>query len=365
MRFVTAKCRCCLTANTRSRVRRGFTLVELLVVIAVMGILIALLLPAVQSARESARMIQCKNHLKQIGLAWLHHHDTQGFFPTGGWGSNWTGDPDRGFDKRQPGGWAYNTLPFLEEEQVHDLGQRMSYGAHPDKKDVLAQATQSAATLFLCPSRRPQTEPFIFTRQAATLANINLKTTSNVWRGDYSANAGDQMWNTDLASPITVAQVHDPKFKFDPTDNPKLHGYSTGVSYYQSTVSIRQIAGGASHKYMVGEKFLLTDKYFTGDDLGDNDWLWTGWDQDLYRTAGINYQSANSPPTPSTPSPIPPQRDTSSSDADPTTKKYAINMWGSPHAAGFNMVFCDGSVHTLEYGIDLLVHRWNHNRDGY
>ena len=97
MRFVTAKCRFCPTASTGSSVRSGFTLVELLVVIAVMGILIALLLPAVQSARESARMIQCKNHLKQIGLAWLHHHDAQGFFPTGGWGSNWTGDSDRGF----------------------------------------------------------------------------------------------------------------------------------------------------------------------------------------------------------------------------------------------------------------------------
>src|SRR4051794_22308289 len=250
MRFVTTRCRRRLIANMRAKVRSAFTLVELLVVIAVMGILIALLLPAVQSARESARMIQCKNHLKQIGLAWLHHHDTQGFFPTGGWGSNWTGDPDRGFDKRQPGGWAYNTLPFLEEEQVHDLGQRMSYGAHQDKKDVLAQATQSAAPLFLCPSRRPQTEPFIFTRQAATLANINLKTTSNVWRGDYSANAGDQMWNEELASPQTITQLEDSKFKFDPTDNPKLRGYSTGVSYYQSTVSIRQITGGASHKYM-------------------------------------------------------------------------------------------------------------------
>jgi len=365
MRFVTTKCRLRLTANTRSSVRSGFTLVELLVVIAVMGILVALLLPAVQSARESARMIQCKNHLKQIGLAWLQHHNTQNFFPTGGWGSNWTGDPDRGFDKRQPGGWAYNTLPFLEEESVHDLGQRMVYGGTPDKKDVLAQATQSVATLFLCPSRRPQTAPFIFTRQAAILANINLRTTSNVWRGDYSANAGDQMWNEELASPTTVTQLDDSQFKFDRTDNPKLRGYSTGVSYYQSTISIRQITGGTSHKYMVGEKFLFIEKYLTGDNQGDNDWLWTGWDNDLYRTAGINYLTAVAPPKPSMPSPIPPQRDMPSSAADPTTKQYEANMWGSSHAAGFNMVFCDGAVHTLEYGIDLLIHRWNHNRDDY
>jgi prepilin-type N-terminal cleavage/methylation domain-containing protein len=363
MRFVTTKCRSRLTALARTR--RAFTLVELLVVIAVTGILIALLLPAVQSARESARMLECKNHLKQIGLAWLHHHEAQGFFPTGGWGSNWTGDPDRGFDKRQPGGWAYNTLPFIEEQQIHDLGQRMVYGAKPDKKDALAQATQSAATLFLCPSRRPQTTPFIFTRQSATLANINLSSTPNVWRGDYSANAGDQMWNEELASPTSIAQADSSKFNFDPTDNPKLRGYSTGVSYYQSTTSIRQITGGTSHKYMIGEKFLFTDKYLTGDRPGDNDWLWTGWDHDLYRTSGVNYLAGNSLPSPSTPSPIPPQRDMPSTSADATTRQYEADMWGSSHVAGFNMVFCDGSVHTLEYGIDLLIHRWNHNRDDY
>src|SRR3954465_6606869 len=78
------------------RKRKAFTLVELLVVIAVIGILIAMLLPAVQSAREAGRMVRCKNHLKQIGLGWLHHHSVQNFFPTGGWGSNWAGDPDQG-----------------------------------------------------------------------------------------------------------------------------------------------------------------------------------------------------------------------------------------------------------------------------
>jgi len=359
MRFVTTKCR--LSANAAASLRSAFTLVELLVVIAVMGILIALLLPAVQSAREAARMVECKNHLKQIGLGWLSHHTAHNTFPTGGWGSNWTGDPDQGFDKRQPGGWAYNTLPYIEEEILHDLGQGMVYGGTPDKKDTLAQTTQSATSLFLCPSRRPQTVPFIFTRQSASFANINLRTVSNVWRGDYAANAGDQLWNAELASPQSPAQINDPKFQFDRTDDPKLRGYSTGVSYYQSTVAIRQITGGTSHKYMVGEKFLFTNKYFTGDDQGDQDWLWTGWDNDLYRTAGVNYLGT-ARPSPLTPSPIPPQRDMLSSSADPTTKQNEADMWGSAHAAGFNMVFCDGSVHTLPYDVDLLVHRWNHNR---
>jgi prepilin-type N-terminal cleavage/methylation domain-containing protein len=365
MSCVNPKCRFRVSTTSRACCRTAFTLLELLVVIAVIAILIALLLPAVQSAREAARMVECKNHLKQIGLAWLHHHSVQNFFPTGGWGSNWAGDPDQGFDKRQPGGWAYNTLPFLEEGRIHDLGKGMAYGGTPDKKDVLAEAAQSAASNFLCPSRRPQTTPFIFTLQSVSYANIKLHGVANVWRGDYCANAGDQMWNENLASPQSVAQINDAKFQFDPTDDPALRGYSTGVSYYQSTVSIRKIIGGTSRKYMVGEKFLYSDKYFTGDDPGDNHWLWTGWDNDLYRTSGVNYLGSPGP-SDITPSPIPPQRDMPSSIADPTTRRYEADMWGGPHLAAFNMVFCDGSVRSVAYEIDLLVHRHHHNRgSGY
>lgn len=362
MRAENPDCRFRPGAAFAARHRSAFTLVELLVVIAVVSILLALLLPAVQSAREAARMIECKNHLRQIGVAWQHHHSVYGFFPTGGWGSNWAGDPDQGFDKRQPGGWAYNTLPFIEEQRIRELGKGMAYGGSPDKRDVLADAAQAATSVFLCPSRRSQSAPFLFTLQSGQYANINLSTRSAVWRGDYCANAGDQGWNGELATPKTVTQVtENSRFQFDRTDDPKLRGYSTGVSYYQSAVPIRKITGGTSHKYMVGEKFLYADRYLTGDDPGDNHWLWTGWDNDLYRTAGINYLGTVAP-SDSTPSPIPPQRDMLSSAADPTTRQYATDMWGSAHPSGFSMAFCDGSVHTLEYGIDLLLHRRQHNR---
>src|SRR5271169_4167733 len=100
----------------------GFTLVELLVVITIIGILIALLLPAVQAAREAARQVQCRNNLKQLALGCLQHENLTKRLPSGGWGYAWAGDADRGNDLRQPGGWIYNILPYIEQQPLHDLG---------------------------------------------------------------------------------------------------------------------------------------------------------------------------------------------------------------------------------------------------
>ncbi len=88
---------------------RGFTLVELLVVIAIIGVLVALLLPAIQAARESARRSECMNHLKQIGLAIQNHHDAKKQYPMGRNGRN-----------SMSVSWAYFLLPQIEEPALYD-----------------------------------------------------------------------------------------------------------------------------------------------------------------------------------------------------------------------------------------------------
>ena len=126
---------------------RAFTLVELLVVIAIIGILIALLLPAVQAAREAARRMQCTNAIKQITLAFHNYHDTYKEFPTGhlrGTGNN--------LPTRLPGwGWPALILPFVEQTAIHDqidFGLRLSDTANSNNLAMV----RTPITMFLCPS---------------------------------------------------------------------------------------------------------------------------------------------------------------------------------------------------------------------
>ena len=135
--------------------RGGFTLVEMLVVIAVIAILIAFLLPAIQSARESARRVHCANNVRQLALACNAHVAAQEHFPANGWGSCWTGDPDRGFGMEQPGGWIYNILPWLGQQNIRDLGVGLTPGSA--RQAALFQQRTSVVPTLYCPSRREPT----------------------------------------------------------------------------------------------------------------------------------------------------------------------------------------------------------------
>jgi prepilin-type N-terminal cleavage/methylation domain-containing protein len=131
--------------------RRGFTLIELLVVIAIIGVLVALLLPAVQSARESARRTQCTNNLKQFGLAMHEYHGVAGVFPSGHITLEWTLFPLEGqwFYNQGPGwGWGTRILGGLEQSALYDSfnfdGDLYSYATDTARATMLS--------VFLCPS---------------------------------------------------------------------------------------------------------------------------------------------------------------------------------------------------------------------
>ena len=123
-------------------------------VITIIGILIALLLPAVQAAREAARQAQCKNNLKQLALACLDHEQHNGYFPTGGWGCCWVGDPDRGIDQRQPGGWIYNILPYHRAAGVARPWRRET-ATRPTGRMAAKTMIGTPLSVLNCPTRRP------------------------------------------------------------------------------------------------------------------------------------------------------------------------------------------------------------------
>lgn len=298
--------------------RRAFTLVELLVVIAIIGVLVALLLPAVQAARESARRTQCKNNLKQIGLGFQNHHDTFGYFPTGGWGWNWVGDGSAGFDEKQPGSWAFNILPFIEQKPLHD----QSTGTGAAKSANLRLLMRTPLKGFLCPSRRP---PKLFPNYYNYGRN-NADFSDELSRSDYAANCGSYSRNEINGGPGGTDALT--------TTPPAMPTEENGISYRCSKVRIGEVLDGTSYTLCVGEKFLVLGNWNTGADSADNEDMWVGYDNDTSRSTHDKY--------------FPPIADTIG---------VTLYNYGSAHSAGFNAVYCDGSVRMVGYSIDIDNYR--------
>ena len=329
--------------------RRGVTLVELLVVVAIVAVLVAVLLPAVQAAREVARQTQCRVNLRQLALACLAHENVRGFLPTGGWGGAWVGDPDRGYDVRQPGGWAFNILTHVEHADLHDLGAGMTDANAKADQVTIRLATPLA--LFACPSRRPAAAwPLAASKAAFNL--VAMPTTVSrrpaaVVRGDYAANMG----SGDMANRYISGAAPSPAAWGDTMDNAAWQATfgppPDGLVFRRSRVRLREITDGLSTTYILGEKYVDPAAITTGLSDDDDQCLYSGHDRDVLRT-GLE----------------PPSGDRAG--FDPTTRtgvtgstnKFPLPIaFGSAHPDACGMAMADGSVRGVAYSIEAATHR--------
>ena len=309
--------------SRKTRPPAAFTLVELLVVIAIIGILIALLLPAVQAARERARRTNCFNNLRNLGLAFHSHHDTAGFFPSGGWGSRWSGDPDQGFGRAQPGSWLFSVLPFIEQQPLYNLGKDgTGWPVPPATKELLRQTNSTPVPIFYCPSRRsPVAFPVGWTWSLKNWTHDG----GPLARNDYVACVGDQYVGNGVAN-VTYDN-------HDQWDGWPRKEDVDGLVYARSEIRMAQVTDGTSNTYMVGEKNLNPDSYRGAvKDIGDDEGVFTGANGDNIRSSGVL-----------------PQRDT------PGLSHW--DAWGSAHQEVFHMMFGDGSVQPISFSIDAELHR--------
>jgi prepilin-type N-terminal cleavage/methylation domain-containing protein/prepilin-type processing-associated H-X9-DG protein len=296
---------------------RGFTLVELLVVISIIALLTALILPAVQAAREAARRAQCQNNLRQLGIAASQHESAHGFFPSNGWGYLWMGDPDRGMGRAQPGGWIWTLLPYLDRRDLWDWSAAQAGTA---RRAAMVTVQQTPLQVLTCPSRRgvglSACNPVLVPR--------NADWTAEVATTDYAANEGDYITDTD-GGPATYSAGDDKRFPWKDVSK------ATGVCFLRSEVRTQMIRDGLSHTYLFGEKYVSTRGGPDGFDPGNDQCAYSGVDLDLNRWT-ID----------------PPRRDGAAVED---------RRFGSAHPGTCHFVFCDGSVRPISFEIDGEVHR--------
>ena len=352
----------------RERRPRGFTLVELLVVIAIIGILVALLLPAVQAAREAARNTQCKNNLRQMSLGVLNLESAFGVFPTGGispWpkielysrGGKPFGPPRQGLS------WAFQILPYLEEQAIQDLADTQRIQSTP-------------VPMYNCPSRRGATRAFrdghpdvdgylmdyagfAAVPSRAQLGNDAFESNilSSGWCESGGGFWGHESYGQNRFPPNTADALGDGFVGFHGViirssflAHPTNSALNRQLEYGE--VSFRRIKDGSSKTAMLGEKRIDPSKYQSWAWYDDRGWS-DGWDPDTMRSTSCQ-----------------PRRDGLDSQL-PSSNGQSDNVieagmgMGSAHNGGFNAAFADGSVRTLNYDIDHeLFVNLGHRADG-
>ena len=321
--------------------QRGFTLVELLVVIAIIAMLVTLLLPAVQAAREAARRTQCSNNLRQLGLGAMNCESALGHLPAGGWGWQWAGDKDLGSGEEQPGGWIFAILPYVEESTFYNAAGDGSPNTMSEQQlEGAALCIRNPLSTVNCPTRREsRAYPTAWFGSGYNARNANVVTEAG--RSCYGANAGDNNINHG-AGPATIADgIEGRGFQY-------AKGDLTGVIFERSETKLSKVSDGTSKTYLAGEKNINPEHYTTGMNAADNETWNTGWNNDNYRITKSGTFATNDNAY------ILPQRDRLGVNYN--------NSFGGPHEGGFMMVFCDNHVEFMSYDIHRDLHAWNSNR---
>ena len=237
--------------RSTQRTRRAFTLVELLVVIAIIGILVALLLPAVQAAREAARRTQCTNNLKQIGLAIHNFHDAREFYP-----------PSRIFDLQAT--WAVVIMPYMEESALYDEWDITRWYYHQTQV-----ARESSVAGYSCPSRRSPPQ-LSWANEKPGPFEASIRHTPGAL-GDYACVAGD-----DTCAPDDDQR---PECSFNGRDANGIMILGKGIRDtegplsedvsntrlqllgWKGRTSVRSVTDGLSNTFLVGEKHVRPEDF--------------------------------------------------------------------------------------------------------
>jgi prepilin-type processing-associated H-X9-DG protein len=261
--------------------------------------------------------------LRQIALAFQQHEDAHRHFPTGGWGWRWHGDPDRGFDQRQPGGWPYAVLPYIEQPALRAAGVGL---ADPEKRAAGALAAATPIGILHCPSRRRAIAyPFAFAWGYA-----NLDRPKRVARGDYAASLGDDAIALFGPGPLSLREGDSRAYHWTQTT-------FSGVVFRRSRVRLADISDGSSNVYLAGEKVLRQKDYTNGFAANDDQHLLVGFDRDTIRSCY--------------------HRPVGDATDRPDEKAF-----GGPHPTGCHMAFCDGSVRLFHFAVATETHRRLGNR---
>ncbi|MCI0333032.1 MAG: DUF1559 domain-containing protein [Planctomycetes bacterium] len=308
---------------------------ELLVVIAIIGVLVALLLPAVQAARDAARRAQCSNNLKQIGLAILNFESTKKRFPAGS-----TAKTDVPQDGPYWSTWSIDILPYMEETALYALWDpKFPLDNHTHNIEI----KQRRVDAYICPSDEDTGTLTV----PATGPGAALAPPKNLYQpGSYRANSGsggsDRFCGSYWDNPLGMAWLI-----LDQQAGPKTRGpmYAVLETITQSTqvaplkeVKLKQITDGMSKTRLVGEYMTRTNP--------SRRTLWA------YPYTSYNQSSG----IPESRTLIPDYQLCSALPGDSNCQDNCKRAWGSFHAGGIiQNVFCDGAVRSISDAVDMDV----------